>query len=121
MAANIEESLYNHLQTFQFSIQLDESTLPTNEALLLSYVRFIEDEKLCQELLFATNLETDTKEETILNTLEKFCDVKKIPFNNILPVATDSALAMTGRHEGFISVLKNKVLGVLAVHCVIHR
>ncbi|KAJ0175131.1 hypothetical protein K1T71_009272 [Dendrolimus kikuchii] len=49
MAENNEGSLYNHLRTSQFLIQLDESTLPTNEALLLSYVRFIKDEKICEE------------------------------------------------------------------------
>ncbi|CAK1593401.1 unnamed protein product [Parnassius mnemosyne] len=58
MAENIEESLCNHLKTSQFSIQLDESILPTNEALLLFFVRFTKDEKICQELLFARNLET---------------------------------------------------------------
>lgn len=67
VAENSEE-LCNYLRTSQFSIQLDESTLPTNEALLLSYVRFIKDEKICEELLFARNLETDTKGETIFNT-----------------------------------------------------
>lgn len=121
MAKNIEESLCKHLQTCQFSIQLDESVLPTNEALLLSYVRFIKDEKICQELLFATNLETDKKGETIYNTLENFLEEMEIPFINILSVATDGAPAMTGRHKGFIACLKNKVPDVLAVHCVIHR
>ncbi|KAF0713483.1 SCAN domain-containing protein 3-like, partial [Aphis craccivora] len=121
MAENIEESLCNHLKTCQFSIQLDESTLPTNEALLLSYVRFIKNEKICQELLFARNLETNTKGETIFNTLEKFCNEKQIPLKNIMSIATDGAPAMTGRHKGFIVYLKNKVPDVLAVHCVIHR
>lgn len=121
MAENIEESLCDHLRTSQFSIQLDESTLPTNEALLLSYVRFIKDEKICEELLFARNLETDTKGETIFNTLEKFCDEKEIPLKNIISVATDGAPAMTGCHKGFIAYLKNKIPGVLGVHCVIHR
>ncbi|KFM72594.1 SCAN domain-containing protein 3, partial [Stegodyphus mimosarum] len=72
MAENIEESLCNYLQTSQFSIQLDECTLPTNEALLLLYVRFIKDEKICQEMLFASNLETDTKGETIFDTPYSF-------------------------------------------------
>lgn len=88
MAENIEGSLCDHLRASQFSIQLDESTLPTNEALLLSYVRFIKDEKICEELLFARNLKTDTKGETIFNTLEKFCDEKEIPLKNIISVAT---------------------------------
>ncbi|GFR12326.1 SCAN domain-containing protein 3 [Trichonephila clavata] len=67
-------------RTCQFSIQLDESILPTNEALLLSHVRFIKDEKICLEMLFATNLETVTKGETIFNTLEKFFEKKENPF-----------------------------------------
>lgn len=84
-------------------------------------MRFIKDEKMCEELLFATNLETDTKGETILKTLEKFCEEKKIPITNILSVATDGVPVMTGRHKGFIACLKNTVPDVLAVHCVIHR
>ncbi|GBP21795.1 hypothetical protein EVAR_10974_1 [Eumeta japonica] len=68
---------------------LNESTLPTNEALLLSYVRFIKDEKICQELLFARNLETDTKGETVFKTLEKFCNEKEIPLKSIISAATD--------------------------------
>ena len=53
MAENIEEALCNILATTDFSLQLDDSTLPGNESLLLAYVRFIKDEKLVQELLFA--------------------------------------------------------------------
>ncbi|KFM56859.1 SCAN domain-containing protein 3, partial [Stegodyphus mimosarum] len=121
MAKNIEESLCNHLKTSQFSIQLDESTLPPNEALLLSYVMFIKDEKICQELLFAKNLETDAKGETIFKTMEKFCDEKGIPLKNIISAATDGAPAMTGSQKSFMSYLINKIPDVIAVHCVIHR
>jgi zinc finger BED domain-containing protein 5/7/8/9 len=38
-----------------------------------------------------------------------------------MSIAMDGASAMTGRHKDFIAYLKNKVPGVLAVHCVIHR
>ena len=53
MAANTEETLCNILATTEFNLLLDESTLPENESLLLAYVRFVKDEKLVQELLFA--------------------------------------------------------------------
>ncbi|KAH1022260.1 hypothetical protein HUJ04_011684 [Dendroctonus ponderosae] len=76
-------SLCNHLKTSKFSIQLDESTLPTNEA-LLSY--------------------TDTKGETVFKTLEKFCDEKGILLQNIISAATEGAPAMTGCQKGFISL-----------------
>lgn len=72
MAQDIENSLCEYLKTSEFSIQLDESTLPGNEALLLAYVRFVKEEKISQELLFAKCLETDTKGETIFNELKKF-------------------------------------------------
>lgn len=121
MAADVEFSLCDYLKTCRFSIQLDESTLPNNEALLLAYVRFVKDGKVCQELLFAKCLETDTKGETIFNTMKDFLEEKGIPIGNILSAAFDGAPAMKGRHKGFIAYLKQAVPNVLAVHCVIHR
>ena len=53
MAQDVEDSLCGYLKTSRFSIQLDESTLTGNEALLLAYVRFTKEEQICQELLFA--------------------------------------------------------------------
>ena len=53
------------LMTTEFGLQLDEYTLPGNELLLLAYVRFIKGGLLCQELLFASLLETDTKGESV--------------------------------------------------------
>jgi len=72
MALSVEELLCEFLKATKFSIQLDESTLPGNEALLLAYERFVKEEKICQELLFAKNLMTDTKGESIYHTLEEF-------------------------------------------------
>ena len=63
MVENVEETLSKMLMTTEFSLQLDESTLPGNESLLLAYVCFIKGRSLCQELLFARLLETGTKGE----------------------------------------------------------
>ncbi|CAH1997531.1 unnamed protein product [Acanthoscelides obtectus] len=61
MSSGIESFLCNYLQTTHFSIQLDESTLPDNAALLLAYVRFIMNQEIYEELLSARTLITDTK------------------------------------------------------------
>ncbi|CAH2006697.1 unnamed protein product [Acanthoscelides obtectus] len=61
MSSDIESFLCNYLQTTHFSIQLDESTLPDNAALLLAYVRFIMNQEIYEELIFARTLITDTK------------------------------------------------------------
>ncbi|CAH1976268.1 unnamed protein product [Acanthoscelides obtectus] len=61
MSSDAESFLCNYLQTTHFSIQL-ESTLPDNAALLLAYVRFIMNQEIYEELLFARTLITDTKD-----------------------------------------------------------
>ena len=44
MASDVEKTLCSILKTTEFSLQIDVSTLPGNEALLLAYVRFIHEE-----------------------------------------------------------------------------
>ena len=54
MANDIE----NELKTTQFSLQLDETTLRDNEALLMAYVHYINaSRKVIEEFLFAEQLE----------------------------------------------------------------
>ncbi|XP_055943491.1 zinc finger BED domain-containing protein 5-like [Argiope bruennichi] len=106
MSCDIESFLCNYLQTTHFSIQLDESTLPGNEALLLAYDRFVMDEEIHEELLFAKCLKSDTKGESIFNVLSDFFTEKSIPFTNIISMAADGAPAMFGRYRGFISHFK---------------
>ena len=77
MAANIEEALCNILATTEFSLQLDETTLPGNA---LAYVRFVKDKKLVQELLFARELKTDTKGESVFNVAENLSKRKHPTF-----------------------------------------
>ncbi|GFS97037.1 SCAN domain-containing protein 3 [Trichonephila clavipes] len=56
---DIESFWCDYLQTTHFSLQLDESTLPGNESLLLACVRFIMDQEHHEEMLFARILTTD--------------------------------------------------------------
>lgn len=121
MSSDVESFLCNYLQTTHFSIQLDESTLPGNEALLLAYARFVMDEEIHEELLFAKTLKSDTKGESIFNVLSDFLHQKSIPFSNIISVAADGAPAMFGRYRGCISHLRKMIPGLIAIHCVIHR
>ncbi|KAG8235940.1 hypothetical protein J437_LFUL015092 [Ladona fulva] len=108
-------------RTTEFALQLDESTLPGNESVLLAYVRFIKDENLSQELLFARQLETDTKGESIFRIVEQFFRNKIIPLSNIVAVATDGAPSMTGPHHGCIAYLRKYLPNVFAIRCVILR
>ena len=92
MAENVEETLSKMLMTTEFSWQLDESTLLGNESLLLAYRHFIKGGSLCQELLFACLLKTDTKGESVYQVVEDYFQKKSIPLTNIISCATDGAL-----------------------------
>ncbi|KAI6655480.1 Zinc finger MYM-type protein 6-like [Oopsacas minuta] len=94
MASDVEKTLYSILKTTEFSLQIDESTLPGNEALLLAYVRYILEGIMVEEMLFARPLVTDTKGESIYKVVENFFQEKEIPMNNIIACATDGAPAM---------------------------
>jgi hypothetical protein len=121
MADNVEDTLCSVLKTTDFALQLDESTLPGNESLLLVYVRFIKDESLVQELLFSRLLHIQTKGESIYSVVEQFFREKEIPLRNILSCASDGAPSMVGRYNGFVAHLKKAVPDVFTIHCVIHR
>ena len=106
IAKNVEETLSKMLMTTEFSLQLDKSTLPGNESILLACERFIKGGSLCQELLFARLLETYTKGESMYRAVEDYFQKKSIPLTNIISCATDDAPTMVGRHHGFLSYLK---------------
>ncbi|KAJ8944608.1 hypothetical protein NQ318_011464, partial [Aromia moschata] len=131
----IERFLCNFCTTY-FSIQLDESTLPGNEALLLAHVRFITqvykikkssvfavrpvisytcvmDQEIHEDLLFGRTLTTVTKGESIFNVPKCFME-KAIPLSNIIS-ASDGAPARVERYRVFVNHLKQNIPGVLAV------
>ena len=40
---------------------------------------------------------------------------------NILQCATDRAVTMVEKHQGYIALMKRKISGLIAIYCVIHR
>ena len=122
MANDIENKLCDELKTTQFSLQLDETTLRDNEALLMAYVRYVNaSRKVIEEFLFAEQLAVDTKGSTVYKAVEQFFKRKGIPLSNVIACATDGAPSMIGRHRGFIAHLKREVPDLFTIHCVIHR
>ncbi|XP_025405011.1 SCAN domain-containing protein 3-like [Sipha flava] len=100
---------------------IDESTVTDNKAILLAYVRFINERKeIVEKLLFATSLITDTKGSSIFQAVEEYFIRKNVLLTNIIAYATNGAPSMTGRHVGYIAHLKKAVPGVICVHYVIH-
>ena len=70
---------------------------------------------------FSESLTADTKGSTIFKTVEKIFEDKQIPRTNVIACVTDGAPAMIGRHCGFIQHMKTVTLGIMAIHCIVHR
>lgn len=79
MAKDIEGQLCQHLQATEFTLQLVESTVCDNEAILLAFVGYIKDDKLFKEMPFARSLTTDTKGVTIFDIVKTFLMRKIYP------------------------------------------
>ena len=121
MAEDVEKQLIAKLQVKQFAFQLDEATLRDNEAIVLVYVRYKDDEGPRKEMLFARSLRTDTRGETIFNEVAAYLEENNVPLTNIGARATDGAPSTTDRYKGFIAYLMKAIPGVFYIHCVIHR
>ena len=78
---------------------MDESTVRDREALLLTYVRYIDKGEFAEEILFCKSLETTTTATDIYNKLENYLDVKNIPLEDITSCATDGAPVMMGKQK----------------------
>ena len=53
--------------------------MPSNEALLLGYVRFIQEENMVEEMLFTRPLISDTKGESIFKVVDNSYEKKEFP------------------------------------------
>ncbi|KFD67942.1 hypothetical protein M514_02831 [Trichuris suis] len=79
------------------------------------------DQHLTQEFLFARELRTEAKGESIFRVVDHFYKQKAIPLKKITAVATDGAPSIGGCYRGCVSYLKRVVPEVMTEHCVIHR
>ena len=121
MSCNIENKLVKILQKTCFSLALDESTVRDSDAILMSYVRFVRESELCEEMLFCESLKTTTTAADIFSVLKTKLSSYNIPMENILSIAADGAPAMMGRKSGVLKLVKDEVLDLTTIHCVVHR
>ncbi|XP_029641235.1 zinc finger MYM-type protein 6-like [Octopus sinensis] len=121
MGQDVESQLIEKLKLRKFSLQMDESTIRDSEALLLTYVRYIDHEEFQEEMLFCESFETTTTANDIYIKIKHYLDANKIPKENLLAYAADGAPAMMGKNTGCLKMMKDENPNMLTVHCVIHQ
>lgn len=123
MAEDIENQVIEMVKNSTFySIQLDESTDITNEAVLLCFVRFECNGELKEELLCSLTLPGRTTSSEIFSALSDYFVRHGIDWQKCVGLCTDGAANMTGHHSGVVAKVKD--IGhpdILFTHCIIHR
>lgn len=122
MSETVQEQLITRLhQSPFFSLQLDESTDIGNEANLLCFVRYIHARSVHEDFLFCKSLPTNTTGEAIFDALNAFIVHNKIDWKCCVGVCTDGATAMTAKHKGLVTRVRNVAPSSVSTHCCIHR
>ncbi|GFQ65584.1 SCAN domain-containing protein 3 [Trichonephila clavata] len=78
MSEDIEMQLVKKLKTRTFSVQLDESPLRDSEAVLITYIRYVNKDHFAEEMLFCKSLESTTTSKDIYNKLKTYLDANNM-------------------------------------------
>ena len=104
-----------------FSLQLDESTDVSGLAQLLVFIRFIQNDKIIEQLLCCLELPMRTRGEDIFRTVDCFMKENNLPWINCVGICTDGAPSMVGSTKGFTALAKKENENIITVHCFLHR
>ena len=121
---NIEGTLKDKLSACVFySLALDESTNQSDTAQLIIFNRGIDENlNIIEEMFGLCPINGTTTRKDIFEFVNLSLDKFNIHRKNIYSITTDGAPALTGKHNGFITLFKESVdHEKLSYHCLIHH
>ena len=72
-------------------------------------------------MLFYKSMETTTTARDIYTVVKQYFNECGNPITNLISTIADGALALMGKHNGVLKLLKNDNRCMVAVLCIIHR
>lgn len=115
--SQLEEAIH---KTPCVGLAVDESTDVSDNAQLLVYVRFFNNDKkeFCEDLLGVTSLQ---RGEDIYLAIKEMLTKRGIEPNQVVSITTDGAPAMMGREKGAVARMKEDNPELISYHCIIHQ
>ncbi len=122
MSNDIREQLIEFVKKSPYyALQLDESTDIAGQAQLLTYVRYLRDKAIEEDVLFCRPLQSHTTGEAIFNVLDIFIRENGLAWDRCVGLCTDGAQAMTGRECGLAARVQQVAPLVKWTHCMVNR
>ncbi|KAL2101246.1 hypothetical protein ACEWY4_003007 [Coilia grayii] len=122
MSHDVREQLIELIKNSPYyALQLDESTDIAGQAQLLTYVRYLRDKVIDEDILFCRPLQSRTTGEAIFNVLDTFIHDNGLAWDRCVGLCTDGARAMTGRERGLAARVQQVAPLVKWTHCMVHR
>lgn len=121
IAEDLNDQLIEKLKGKEFGLQLDEATDSNSDAHLICYVRFIDGNKIVEELLFCKSITARAKAQDLFEILDNFISENSMEWTKCVGVCTDGARSMSGCYGGLQAYIRTKAPEALWTHCIIHR
>ena len=107
MSCDIKDQVIAAIKkSWQFSLQPDESADISDDAQLLTYVRYQGADNMEEEFLFCRLLQTTTTGEGIFMMVDSFFNKEGLFWKQCQSVCCDSTPAMFGARHGFTAQVK---------------
>ncbi|XP_066482086.1 SCAN domain-containing protein 3-like [Tiliqua scincoides] len=121
MAEDIGDQLICNLKGKEFAIQLNEATDSQEDTYLICYVRFVNEKKIVEDLLFCKEMKGETTSENVFEVVDDFMVQNQIDWERCVGVCTDGSGSMAGCYQGLRDRIRSKAPNVVWTHCMIHR
>ncbi|XP_069092632.1 protein FAM200A-like [Pleurodeles waltl] len=121
MADDINDQLMCNLKGKDFALQLDEATDTQKDTHLICYVRFVNEKKIVEDLLFCKEMKGGTTGQDLFAVVDDFMVQNQIDWERCVGVCTDGGRSMAGCYQGLQARIRSKAPNAIWTHCIIHR
>ncbi|XP_026467745.1 zinc finger BED domain-containing protein 5-like [Ctenocephalides felis] len=115
------DQLIEKIKLSSFALQVDEATDVANDAHLITYIRYVMENDIREELLFCKAIEGKATASEIFNMIDNFFIENGILWENCVGLCTDGAPSMAGKNAGLQALVRKVAPRAVWTHCMIHR
>lgn len=118
---DLEDQLIQKIKEIRFALQVDEATDSNKDSLFISYVRFVNSESMCEDLLFCKYIKKRATADELFKIMDSYLKEHDLKWDNCVGFCSDGAQTMAGKRNGLQALIKKVAPDAHWTHCVIHR